>query len=68
MAEDLCVVTSNNNWGIVAKEDGWFKKQLGSIRCAVCPQCGYTEMYIDDPEDIKGLMEKRKEQWKELPV
>ena len=64
MAEDLCVVVSNGSYGIDAKEKGLFKNPLGRIRCAVCPRCGYTEMYIDDPENIRALMEKRKEQWK----
>ena len=34
---------------------------MGKIKCAVCPECGYTETYIDSPENIKKLADKNKE-------
>lgn len=42
------------------REKGMFKSSLGKIKCAVCPACGYTETYIDNPESIKKLAEKDK--------
>ena len=60
MVEDLEVMVTNGGYGIVAKEKGMFKNSLGKIKCAVCPECGYTETYIDDPQSIKNLIEKNK--------
>ena len=56
MVEDLEVMVTNGGYGIAAKEKGMFKKSLGKIKCAVCPECGYTETYIDDPKNIKNLI------------
>ena len=61
MVEDLNVMVTNAGYGIEVREKGFFKGALGKIRCAVCPECGYTEMYIDEPENIKRLAEKRKQ-------
>lgn len=58
MVEDLEVMVTNGGYGIAAKEKGMFKKSLGKIKCAVCPEGGYTETYIDDPQNIKKLIEK----------
>lgn len=46
--------------GVDVREKGMFKSSLGKIKCAVCPACGYTETYIDNPESIKKLAEKNK--------
>ena len=27
-----------------------------SLRCAVCPECGYTETYIEDTSKVKKLI------------
>ena len=35
-----------------------FKNALAKIKCAVCPECGYTETYVDDTEKIKKIAEK----------
>ena len=58
MVEDLVVMVTNGGYGVDVREKGMFKKSLGKIRCAVCPQCGYTETYIDNPENIKNLAAK----------
>lgn len=29
---------------------------LGKLKCAVCPECGYTENYIEDTAKIKKLI------------
>ncbi|MBR2869002.1 MAG: nucleic acid-binding protein [Clostridia bacterium] len=60
MIEDLEVKVSYGGYGVVVKENGIFKKTLGEIVCAVCPQCGYIETYIDNTYDIKKLVEKDK--------
>jgi hypothetical protein len=60
MVEDLDVMVTNGGYGVDVREKGMFKGSLGKIKCAVCPECGYTEAYIDNPESIKKLAEKNK--------
>lgn len=35
-----------------------FKNAIEKIKCAVCPECGYTETYIDNTDKIRKLIEK----------
>ena len=58
MVEDLSVMVTNGGYGVDVRENGIFKGSLGKIKCAVCPECGYTETYIDNPERIKKLVDK----------
>ena len=58
MVEDLTVMVTNGGYGIDVRQKGIFKGSLGKIKCAVCPECGYTEIYIDDTTNIKKLMNK----------
>lgn len=60
MVEDLAVMVSNGGYGIDVREKGMFKTSIDKIRGAVCPQCGYTEIYIENPEKIKKLVKKDK--------
>jgi predicted nucleic-acid-binding Zn-ribbon protein len=59
MVEDLSVMVTNGGYGVDVREKGVFKTSLGKIKCAVCPECGYTETYIDDVERIKKLAENK---------
>lgn len=58
MVEDLSVMVTNGGNGVDVREKGMFKGSLGKIKCAVCPECGYTETYIDNPKSIKKLVDK----------
>lgn len=58
MVEDLNVMVSNGGYGIDVREKGMFKGSLGKIKCAICPECGYTETYIENPDAIKKLAVK----------
>ena len=60
MVEDLAAMVTNGGYGIDVREKGMFKGSLSKIKCAVCPECGYTETYIDNPENVKKLSEKNK--------
>ena len=55
MIENLEINVSNGGYGIDIREKGLFKNSLGRIKCAVCPECGYLETYIDDITKIKNL-------------
>ena len=58
MVEDLSVMVSNGGYGVDVREKGMFKGSLGRIKCAVCPECGYIETYIENPVNIKKLIQK----------
>ena len=60
MVEDLNVMVTNGGYGVDVREKGMFKGSLGRLKCAVCLECGYTETYIDDLQNIKKLIEKNK--------
>ena len=58
MVENLNVMVTNGGYGVDVREKGVFKTSLGKIKCAVCPECGYTETYIENPDTIKKLLKK----------
>ena len=58
--DNLAVVANGLYVVDVREAAGMFKSSLGKIKCAVCPECGYAETYIDNPEHIKKLAEKNK--------
>lgn len=60
MKEDLEVKVEGRADGIKVTEHGVFKENLGKLRCAVCPECGYVETYIQDTNKIKNLDKKNK--------
>lgn len=59
MVENLLPIVSNGGFGLDIREKGLFKGSLGKIKCAVCPECGYVETYIDTTEKIKELISDR---------
>lgn len=60
MKEDLEVKVEGRADGIKVTEHGVFKESLGKLRCAVCPECGYVETYIQDTNKIKNIDKKNK--------
>ncbi len=62
MIEDLKVMVSNGGYGIDVREKGILKGALETIKCAVCPDCGYTETYIENTDKIKKLVKENKKQ------
>ena len=60
MVENLSVMVSNGAYGIDVREKGMFKNSLGKIKCAVCPECGYVETYVEDTDGIKKLAQDSK--------
>lgn len=48
MAEGLSVVQSDSGWPVMAAEPRKiFPKEVGKLSCAVCPECGYVELYVE---------------------
>ncbi|MBQ2985342.1 MAG: nucleic acid-binding protein [Clostridia bacterium] len=58
MVEDMAVKVANGGVGIEVREQGMFKMPLEKIKCAVCPQCGYVETYVEVSHFIKKLADK----------
>lgn len=58
MIENLEVTASS--YSIDIREKGMFKTCIEKIKCAICSECGYTELYIANPEKIKKLTKKDK--------
>ena len=58
MVEGLNVMVTNGGYGVDVRQKGMFKGSLGKIKCAVCPECGYVETYIEDTTGIKKLIDK----------
>ena len=52
------VIFSRKFAGFDVREKGMFKNATEKIKCAVCPECGYTETYIDNTDKIRKLIEK----------
>ena len=60
MLENLDVKIEGGAYGIKITQQGIFKSGLGKVKCAVCPDCGYTETYIENTDKIKKLIIKEK--------
>lgn len=58
MVDNLNVMVSSGEYGIDVREKGIFKGSLGKIKCAVCPNCGYVENYVEDTKKIKEIINK----------
>lgn len=56
MVIDLDVKVEGGAYGIKITQQGIFKDNLGKLQCAVCPECGYTEIYIKDTSKIKKIL------------
>lgn len=61
MVKDLDVKVEGRADRIKITERGIFKDNLGMLKCAVCPECGYTETYVQDTSKIKKLVLDKKE-------
>lgn len=55
MVENLDFKIEGAAYGIKVTQQGIFKDNLGKIRCAVCPKCGYVETYLNDTSKIKKI-------------
>lgn len=52
MTENLDVKVEGEAVGLKVTEQGIFKDNLGKLCCAVCPGCGYAELYLNDISKI----------------
>ena len=48
MRENYDVKVEGAAYGLKITEPGIFKDNLGKIHAAVCPVCGYLELYLED--------------------
>lgn len=61
MIENLDIKVEGGAYGIKVTQQGIFKDNLGKLKCAICPECGYTETYIEDTTKIQKLALDKKE-------
>lgn len=54
MVEDFDIKVEGAAYGLKVTEQGILKESLGKVKCAVCPECGYIEPYIEDLSKIKA--------------
>jgi len=59
MVEDLVIMVADHGYGVDVRK-GLFRGSFGELKCAVCPQCGYTESYLDYLPGLKKLAEEKK--------
>lgn len=59
MVEELDIKVEGAAYGLKVTKQGIFKDNLGKLECAVCPKCGYTEIYIKDTSKIKKISNEK---------
>lgn len=47
------ILPSPNPWGFQVTKGGHYDAVEVRLKAAVCPECGYTEPYVDEPEKLK---------------
>lgn len=48
MREGLALYSTDSHWRVVAAEPRiLFPQGVGKLCCAVCPACGYAELYVE---------------------
>lgn len=57
MVENLTLATADASC-VIVKEKGMFKGSLGKLNCAVCPNCGYVENYLENTDRVKETANK----------
>ena len=54
MKSDLRLKVNGGGYGIVVRVDEKQKATIiDDVKVAVCPECGYTEMYLEDLTNLK---------------
>lgn len=56
MIENLDIKVEGAAYGIKITQQGIFQNNLGKLKCATCPQCGYAETYIQDTSKLKKII------------
>jgi len=61
MTENLDLRIRGSAMSLAASVKGsLFSKPLAEIRLAVCPECGYSEIYVEDTAPIRAGINKTK--------
>lgn len=58
MIENFDIKVEGAGYGIKITKQGLFKDNLGKVYCAICPECGYMETYIEDTSKVKKTLKK----------
>lgn len=52
MMENYDVKVERSTYKLCVTQKGLFKNNLGKVRVAICPKCGYLEFYLEDTKKI----------------
>ena len=52
MIENLDIKVEGGAYGLKVTKQGIFKDNLGKVHSAICPECGYLELYLEDTSKI----------------
>ncbi len=47
------LLPSWSRWGFQVTQGGYYDAVEIPLKAAVCPKCGYTEPYVEEPEKLK---------------
>lgn len=53
---DLMLSVAYNRWAIAIRKNE-NSKNLGHVKCAVCPGCGEISLYLDDLSKVRHFSE-----------
>ena len=53
MSEDIDIKVEGAAYGLKITKPGIFKDNLGKVHAAICPKCGYIELYLEDTSKIQ---------------
>lgn len=53
MSEDFDIKVEGAAYGLKITKPGIFKDNLGKVHAAICPKCGYIELYLEDTSKIQ---------------
>lgn len=55
---ELMLSVAYNRWAIALRENE-NTKNLGHVKCAVCPKCGEISLYLDDLTKLHKHLERK---------
>lgn len=55
---DLMLSVAYNRWAVAVRKDE-NSKNLGHVKCAVCPKCGEISLYLQDLTKLNKYLERK---------
>ncbi|MBO5867054.1 MAG: nucleic acid-binding protein [Clostridia bacterium] len=55
MVQDLQIRDGGDASNVCVYQKGLFGAIIGKVACAVCPECGHIEAYLENTDKVKKL-------------